>query len=242
MYIYGVEEEVDKFLALVDQHYTRTQCMIEWNYSTANGPGEVSIPLTYKETYNEFYPWIKLPLNEYFDNYMKSESTVMVLIGPPGTGKTSFIRSMLHHTKSDAMVTYDADMMNGDALFTKFISGTSDFLISEDADEFLSARRDGNKIMSKFLNVSDGLVSCQHKKIVFSTNLPSIQSIDPALLRAGRCYDIVHFRDLSYDEAKAACKLIGKEPAGMEKDKRYFLTDLFNAPIIVSGTQQKMGF
>jgi hypothetical protein len=49
--------------------------------------------------------------------------------------------------------------------------------------------------------------------MVFSTNLPSIRDIDPALIRPGRCFDIVEFKPLSlFDANKLADKLGGKVP------------------------------
>jgi ATP-dependent 26S proteasome regulatory subunit len=74
---------------------------------------------------------------------------------------------------------------------------------------FLKSRQDGNTMMHKFLNVGDGLVTTRNKKLIFSTNLPSIRDIDPALVRPGRCYDIISFRELSQNEAEKLAKKAG---------------------------------
>jgi hypothetical protein len=39
--------------------------------------------------------------------------------------------------------------------------------------------------------------------------LPSIRDIDPALVRPGRCYDIISFRELSQNEAEKLAKKAG---------------------------------
>jgi ATP-dependent 26S proteasome regulatory subunit len=48
-------------------------------------------------------------------------------------------------------------------------------------------------MMHRFLNVGDGLVTTKGKKLIFSTNLPSIRDVDSALVRPGRCFDILNF-------------------------------------------------
>src|SRR3712207_7327386 len=55
--------------------------------------------------------------------------------------------------------------------------------VLEDADNFLRPRKEGNSMMHRFLNVGDGLVTMSHKKMIFSTNLPSVKEVDPALDR-----------------------------------------------------------
>jgi ATP-dependent 26S proteasome regulatory subunit len=106
-------------------------------------------------------------------------------------------------------------VMMDDNLFANFIDDDSRFLVMEDADAFLQARADGNTIMHKFLNVSDGLISAADKKLVFSTNIPNIRDIDAALIRPGRCFDVMEFRALSIDEAQAVIREsgAGKLPA-----------------------------
>jgi adenylate kinase family enzyme len=39
------------------------------------------------------------------------------LIGPPGTGKTTFIRGLLAHRSCSAIVTYDAGILEKDGFF-----------------------------------------------------------------------------------------------------------------------------
>ena len=82
-------------------------------------------------------------------------------------------------------------------------------MVIEDADEFLRSRTEGNVTMHKFLNVGDGLVTTKGKKMIFSTNLPSINDIDSALIRPGRCFDILAFAPLTQDQAETASKSLG---------------------------------
>ena len=48
----------------------------------------------------------------------------------------------------------------------------------------------------RILMIADGVVRAQNRKIIFTTNLPNIGSIDDALLRPGRCFATMHMRSL----------------------------------------------
>jgi ATP-dependent 26S proteasome regulatory subunit len=103
-------------------------------------------------------------------------------------------------------------------------------------------------MMHRFLNVGDGLVTTKGKKMIFSTNLPSIRDIDSALIRPGRCFDIVTFDQLDVAQANAlAAKLNVKlpvRPRGKETDK-YSIAEVFNeqtANAEKSSANRKVGF
>jgi len=192
---------VKGWITKLDAQFSRAENLIEWVYS-ANGHS-ISVPLNYRPAIRAAYPWIKQDFDEYIDNYLNSDASVLILIGPPGLGKTTFIKNIIHRSGADAKVAYDEKVMNDDGLFAGFIDDDTRFLVMEDADEFLQSREEGNTMMHKFLNVSDGLISAADKKMIFSTNLPNVTDIDPALMRPGRCFDVVQFRLLTIDEAQA---------------------------------------
>ena len=191
---------------------------VKWVY---NAKGEsVRLPIRNDNLPTDsFYPSLRAGggLIPYYDRYLASDSNILVLIGPPGTGKTSFIRGLLSHAQSDAIISYDTAILSDDEIFADFMSETERFMVLEDADTFLASRgKGGNTIMHKFLNVGDGLLSTKGKKIVFSTNLPSVRDIDEALLRPGRCFDILRFDRLSADEARAIRPdFTGTEPVSL---------------------------
>lgn len=198
-----VKEVIKRF----DEQFARAQSLIQWVYSTRGD--ETSVALNYRPAVNSAYPWLKQSINDYIDSYLDSQASVLILIGPPGTGKTTFIKNIIHRSGGNAKVAYDEKVMLNDGLFAGFIEDDSKFLVMEDADAFLKSRDAGNTMMHKFLNVSDGLISAADKKMIFSTNLPNINDIDSALMRPGRCFDVVEFRPLTAAEAQAVVDEVG---------------------------------
>jgi hypothetical protein len=68
---------------------------VRWYYKHNDGIDYVIILETMGDVfYNESYPYIE-DLDGYIRDYINSNEQVLVLIGPPGTGKTRFIRRFL---------------------------------------------------------------------------------------------------------------------------------------------------
>ena len=216
--------------------------VIEWIY---NSDGQsIEVPLRNDRLpLQEMYPWLgEESLEDYYDRFMQSDASILLLIGPPGTGKTTFIRGLLQHSKQSAVVTYDPAILAKDFVFAQFIEGDTNIFVIEDADNFLGARTDGNDIMHKFLNVGDGLVTTKNKKMIFSTNLPSIRDIDSALVRPGRCFDIVTFDLLRSDEAARLAEKLNVKYDSNSKDK-HSIADIFHKQTQdVKVPKRKLGF
>jgi hypothetical protein len=245
---FGDAEFAEAAIVTVEDKFDIVTSYIEWIYS---GDGNsVNVPLNRdRMPCEEMYPFLNgESLQSYYDRYMASSANILLLIGPPGTGKTTFIRGLLSMTNSSAMVTYDAQILEKDYLFARFIEDDASVMVLEDSDAFLKSRSDGNTMMHRFLNVGDGLVTTKGKKMIFSTNLPSIRDIDSALIRPGRCFDILSFDNLTADQAnKLAAHLnvtIPAKPSGQESEK-YTIAEVFNEQtrsMENSRSNRKMGF
>lgn len=242
--LYGDKEFVANEYESLKNKFSIAKCHIEWVYS---GEGSsVTIPLLgEKLPVSEMYPFLKgETIEEYYDRYLDSSASILLLIGPPGTGKTTFIRGLLHHTAKNAIVTYDDKILERDYIFARFLEDDTGVMVIEDADNFLKPRSDGNTMMHRFLNVGDGLISIRGKKLIFSTNLPSIRDIDTALVRPGRCFDVVSFDNYTLEQAEKLAKKLDVKFEKKDNPKdTYSLAEIFFKQKNSSPKQvKKMGF
>lgn len=208
-----------------NQHFAR----IKWWYDDS---GRSSYKTTYLDNPNtvirpEFYPDMEDP-ESFIKDYLASDSSVLLMAGPPGTGKTTLLRHMIYEHNLTASVVYDERLMERDAVFQSFIFDKSDnILIIEDADVILTRRDlENNRLMGRFLNISDGLIKLPNKKLVFTTNLTDFSKVDDALMRPGRCFSVVQTRLLHADEAVTAARA-AHLPIPLEK-REYTIAELFN--------------
>lgn len=219
---------------------------IVWSFMTSNGSLsrnqiflEKQEPLT-----KDLYPWIKdESVQAYFKRYLNSNECILLLTGIPGTGKTTFIRNLISENNLNAELTYDERLITGDEYFLDFIrSQYSDILIIEDADSMIYDRgKSGEKLLNKLLNISDGIIKNATKKIVFSTNITEIDDIDPALIRPGRCFDVLNFRRLTSDEANIVVNNRNLD-IEIEDGRDYTLAELFTTNGRKQSEKERFGF
>ena len=167
-------------------------------------------PTTFNSYTKDFYPYLNKPVDKIYKEFFESKSNILLLAGPSGSGKTTFCRNLLKYYSNKAMIANSKTLFHNSDVFIRYSQSDAGLLVIEDVDDLITARKDGNNVMSYLLNLSDGIIP-NNKKVVISTNLPGLNSIDDAVLRLGRCYDMLLFRKLSTSEAMLARSSIGKE-------------------------------
>ena len=212
---------------LSNMHPSRVRSLM-WNFMSEGHRETATITLAAPRTlHRAFYPWLQEEPFEYIDRFMASDEGVLILRGEPGTGKTSFIQNLIWRSGKDAMFTYEDKLFHSDEMFVEFMTTEqADLLIMEDADVLILPREgDGNTVMKKFLNIGDGLVRLDKKKLVISANVVQVDKIDEALLRPGRCFDAPLFERLTWSQA-----CIAADAAGIPhppEARTYSLAELF---------------
>ena len=227
----------NKFSGVIADLHGIVRCEIQWCYSGTRGLDSHTFSEIIQETvYNEAYPGLE-SVDDFIEGYFKSTSPILILTGPPGTGKSRLIRYVVmkygRKYEDTPNVIYTSDMKaieKEEGFFISFRIGDFKFMVLEDIDVFLQSRKDGNEVMHKFLAASDGFLRTDSKKIIMSTNLP-ITEIDSALIRPGRCYAHQEFGALHRDEAiRLAQKLdTEKDWSQILTQSKYTLAEIYDA-------------
>lgn len=165
-----------------------------------------------------FYPFIEKGVDSFINDFMNSKQNILVLLGLPGTGKSSFIRHFLKEPNKVNLITNSHVLEDPSLPKTFRDDGTATNMegnkinqvtIYEDADTFILPRDNGNKQLSALLNHVEGIVPTSEKFII-TANITNTDKIDAALLRPGRCYKVLFFDKLTPEQANIARVAIGK--------------------------------
>ncbi|MCS7317864.1 MAG: ATP-binding protein [Candidatus Dojkabacteria bacterium] len=236
--IFGDLEKVEKTIEYFYKNFNKKSSIsVSWYYNPKNSDSvNLYINLSKLPT-KEMYPYFDFPsLENYYERFNNSEENILILIGEPGTGKTTFLKGLLSYTKENAAVVYDKNPLRNDDIFIDWFESDIKYFIFEDSDQLLIPREEQNDIMIKFLNMADGLISNNSKKLIFTTNLKNINQIDEALLRPGRCFDILEFKKLTVEQANILAEKYNLPKVNEEKT----LAELFSSKNNVF--KRKIGF
>ena len=76
--------------------------------------------------------------------------------------------------------------------------------------------------------------------MIFTTNLENVNRIDEAITREGRCYGVIEFRPLTFEEAKIAAE-VAKVRIPTD-DREYTLAELFSTKNRIKKQPSRVGF
>lgn len=153
---------------------------------------------------------------------------LVLLHGPPGTGKTRFILSLISEWRDwcSASVVTDSDQFFGSATYLNSIVFNSEgmgrwlLIVVEDGDEFINVngRDSKGQAIARLLNMNDGIVGQGLKLLTLMTTNVNVEELNPAVVRPGRCLANLHFGHFSADDANAWLAERGLEDAGVETE------------------------
>ena len=139
--------------------------------------------------------------------------------GPPGTGKTTAIRSLAREWAGwcRTLFVVDPDRFLGEAGYLmSVLLGADDheegdepakwrLIVIEDADELLrvDAKRTTGQSLSRLLNLADGFIGRGLRTLIMITTNEPLGRLHPAVVRPGRCLAEIEFPPLSVAEAAA---------------------------------------
>lgn len=136
---------------------------------------------------------------------------ILVMHGPPGTGKTTAIRSLANAWRGWCDSTYiiDPEQMFSRAtyLIEVMIGMNNDrwqLVIIEDAEEFLTpdAKHSVGQNLARLLNLGDGMMGQGLKMMILMTTNVPIAKMHKAITRPGRCLANIEVPALSAAESK----------------------------------------
>lgn len=143
------------------------------------------------------------------DKLKTNDSGLYIFHGPPGTGKSTYIKYLSQSTGKKFIFIPEGmvENLNSPQLISLLISEKNAVLVLEDAEKFIAKRDNGgHNLVSILLNLSDGILSDILQIPLIITYNTDTSNIDDALLRKGRLKYKHEFRHLSIDEGNDILK------------------------------------
>jgi len=159
----------------------------------------------------------------------KDKSGLFLLHGAPGTGKSTYIKYIIHYLRKNIIFLPPniAAKLDSPELVGILIEQPNSVFIIEDAENIISSREQGlNSSISMLLNLTDGILGESLGIQFICTFNTSLKNIDKALLRKGRLKMIYEFKTLAPRKVYSLMTKLGNPLPHMREDMT--LADIYN--------------
>ncbi len=159
----------------------------------------------------------------------RDKSGLFLFHGIPGTGKSTYIRFLIHKIKKKVIFIPPRMVANLDSpnMTGILLENPNSVFIIEDAEELIKSREgSGNSNISMLLNLTDGMLGESLGIQVICTFNTHTNNIDEALLRKGRLSVMYQFKSLDKSKAEVLLHKLGNTDYPVSKDMT--LADIYN--------------
>ncbi len=185
-------------------------------------PATVTPEMT--KLHEEFYPYVEGGIGNLLSEYYDSKSSILILTGIKGTGKSSLTRSLVNYSSGYFYMLDDSTIYTDTHRLNTLLSHLRNMalkkevtVILEEVDDHVRSKSYENSFLPRLLSISSGVLNVNIKFVILA-NLQSLNQFDENLTRPGRTFAAIVGQKLTPNQANAARAKLNKNPLPFSDD------------------------